>query len=87
MRALRYYQRYKTEHPELKKGRHRLFVLIKDKYAGKELSAATIPKWICTTMVDSHAALQNSKNFQGSVKAHEVRAVATLLHIGYLERI
>ena len=30
---------------------------------------------------DSHAAIQNSRNLSGSVKAHEVRAVATLLQL------
>ena len=32
-------------------------------------------------IVDSHAAIQNSKNLSGSVKAHEVRAVATSLQL------
>ena len=71
VRALRYYHRYLPEHPEL----------IKDNNAGKELSASTISRWICTTIVDSHAAIQNSKNLSGSVKAHEVRAVATSLQL------
>ena len=79
VRALRYYHRYLTEHPELRKGRRCLFVPIKNNKAGKELSAATISRWICTTVVDSHAALQNSKISPGSVKAYKVRAVATLL--------
>ena len=81
VRALRYYHRYLTEHPELRKDRLRLFVPIKDNNAGKELSASTISRWICTTIVDSHAANQNSKNLSGSVKAHEVRAVATSLQL------
>ena len=55
--------------------------MIKDNNAGKELSAATISRWICTTIVDSHAAMQNSKSFCGSVKAYEVRVVATSLHL------
>ena len=42
VRALRYYHRYLTEHPELKMDRRRLFVPIKDNNAGKELSASTI---------------------------------------------
>ena len=71
VRPLRYYHRYLTEHPELRKDRRHLFV------AGKELSASTISRWICTTIDDSHAAIQNSRNLSGSVKAHEVRAVAT----------
>ena len=40
VRALRYYHRYMTEHPELRKGRRRLFIPFKDNNAGKELSAA-----------------------------------------------
>ena len=34
VRALRYYHRYLTEHPELRKDRRRLFVPIKDNNAG-----------------------------------------------------
>ena len=59
----------------------RLFVPIKDNNAGKELNASTISRWICTTIVDSHAAIQNSRNLSGSVKAHKVRAVATSLQL------
>ena len=81
VRALRYYHRYLTEHPELRKDRRRLFVPIKDSNASKEHSASTISRWICTTIVDSHAAIQNSRNLSGSVKAHEVRAVATSLQL------
>ena len=61
VRALRYYHRHLTEHPELEKDRCRLFVPIKDNNAGKELSASTISRWICTTIVDSRAAIQNSR--------------------------
>ena len=81
VRALRYYHRYLTEHPELRKDRRVLFVPIKDNNASKELSAPSISRWICTTIVDSHAAVQDSKNLSGSVKAHEVRAVATSLQL------
>ena len=81
VRALRYYHRYLTEHPELRKGRRRLFVPIKDNNVGKEFSAPSISRWICTTIVDSHAAIQDSKNLSGSVRAHEVRAVATSLQL------
>ena len=62
IRALRYYHRYMKEHPELRKGRRWLFVPIKDNNARQEFSAATSSRWICTTIVDSHAALQNSKS-------------------------
>ena len=81
VRALRYYHRYLTEHPELRKDRRCLFVPIKDNNAGKELSASSISRWICTTIVDSHAAIQDSKKLSGSVKAHKVRAVATSLQL------
>ena len=81
VRALRYYNRYLTEHPELRKDRRHLFVPIKDHYASKELSASTISRWICTTIVDSHGAIQSSRNLSGSVKAHKVRAVATSLQL------
>ena len=81
VRALCYYHRYLTEHPELRKDRRRLFAPVNDNNAGKELSASTISRWICTTIVDSHAAIQNSRILSGSVKAHEVRAVATSLQL------
>ena len=49
--ALRYYHRYMTEHPELGKGRCRLFIPFKDNNAGKELSAASISRWICAVLM------------------------------------
>ena len=55
--ALAYYHRYMTEHPELRKGRHRLFISFKDNNVAKELSAASVSCWMGTTTVDSHAAL------------------------------
>ena len=64
-----------TKHPELRKGRCCLFIPIKDN-AGKELSAASISCWICTTIVDSHATIQNNKNIPG-----KVHAVATSLQL------
>ena len=81
VRALLYYHRYLIEHPELRKDRHRLFVPTEDNNTGKEQSAATISRWICSTIVDSHAPMQNSKSFSGSVKAHNVRVVATSLQL------
>ena len=63
MRALRYYHRYLTEHPELRNDRRCLFVPIEDNKAGKELSAATISRWICTTIVDSHVSIQKKSEF------------------------
>ena len=41
VRALSYYHRYLTEHPEPRKDRRRLFVPVKDNNAGKEFSAPT----------------------------------------------
>ena len=81
VRALRYYHRYLTELPELRKDRRRLFVPVKDNNASKELIAYSISRWICTTIVDSLAAILDSKNLSGSVKAHEVRAVAASLQL------
>ena len=80
MRVLKYCHKYMTEHPELRKGRRSLFVSSKDNNVGKELSAASISRWICTTIVDSHASLHSSENIPGKVKAQEVRAVATSLY-------
>ena len=80
--ALRYYHRYMTEHPELRKGSRHLFIPIKDVNARKELSAATISRWICTTIVDCHADLQNSKCIPWTVKAYEVPAVQPLFPDG-----
>ena len=39
-RALKYYHRYVSEHPELKKGRRLLVIAFKDNSVGKEPSAA-----------------------------------------------
>ena len=79
VRALKYYHRYMSAHPELKKGRRRLFIPFKDNNAGKELSAASISS--CTTIMDSHASIQGNKNIPGKVKAHEVCAVTTSLQL------
>ena len=57
VRILRYHHRYISEHPELRKGKLRLFIPIKYNNAGKELCAATISKWICPTIVESHATM------------------------------
>ena len=70
-----------SEHPELRKGRRRLFIPFKDNNAGKELSAASISRWICTTIVYCHASIQGNKNIPGKVKAQEVHAVATSLQL------
>ena len=68
-----------SEHPESKKGRRRLFIPIKDNNAGKEASVATISRWICTTIVDIHAATQKSKRISRIVKA--LCSSATLLQL------
>ena len=70
-----------SEHPELSKGRPRLFIPVKDNNAGKVLSTATISRWICATIVDTHATLEKSKNLTKTVKAHKVSAVATWLQL------
>ena len=57
IRILRYHHRYMSEHPELRKGKLCLFIPIKDNNAEKELCAATISKWICPTIVESHATM------------------------------
>ena len=44
VRALKYYHRYMSEHPELRKGRHCLFIPLFIPF--KELSAASISRWI-----------------------------------------
>ena len=69
-----------TEHPELRKGRRCLFVSSMDNNASKELSAASISRWICTTIVDSHASLQSSENIPGKLKAQEVCVLWLLLY-------
>ena len=76
VRALRYYHRHLTEHPELGKNRRRLFVPIKEITPVRSL---VHPPFLGGS--DSHAAIQNSRNLSGSVKAHEVRAVATSLQL------
>ena len=80
MRVLKYCHKYMTEHPELRKGRRCLFVSSKDNNVGKKLSAASTSRWICTTIVDSHASPHSSENIPGKVKAQEVRAVAISLY-------
>ena len=55
VRAVRYYHRYMTEHPELRKGRHCLFIPIKD------TNLAAISRWICTTLVDRFSCLPSEQ--------------------------
>ena len=70
-----------SEHLKQRKDRQRLFFVLKDNNARKELSAATISRLICTTIFDSHASIQNSKNLRRPVKAQEFCAVATSLQL------
>ena len=58
-----------------KEGRHQLFIPIRDNNAGKELGAATISRWICTTIVDSHFFFGEELESLPIIQAHEVRAV------------
>ena len=44
VRALKYYHRYMSEHPELRKGRRSLFIPLFITF--KELSATSISRWI-----------------------------------------
>ena len=55
-----------SEHTDLRKGRRHFFIPIKDNNAGKEPSAATVSRWICDTIVESHAAIAKSKSSQDS---------------------
>ena len=66
LRALGYYHRHMSEHPELRRSIRNLFIPIKDNNAGNELSAAAISRWICATIVDSHVTL-GSKNLPKTV--------------------
>ena len=72
VRALKQCHRY------IKEGQAPPIYPFKDNNAGKELSATSISRWTCTTIVYSHASIQSSKNIPGKVKAHEVCAVAAL---------
>ena len=76
VRAQRYYHIYDSA-PRVKGWQTPLVYSIKRQQCGKELSEASITRWICTTIVDSHAILQNSKSIPGKVKAHEVCAGPT----------
>ena len=58
-----------------------IYLPFQDNNAGKELSVASISRWICTTIVDSYASTQGTKHIPGKVKAHVVSAVATSLQL------
>ena len=78
MRSLRDNPKFMKDHPVLHKGRRLLFIPLKNKNAGKELSAATIFRLICNTIVDSHASFEKSKSLPKTDKARKVREIATL---------
>ena len=62
VKTLRYYLRCMSEHRELRKGRRRLFIPIRDNNTGNDLVAAIISRWICITIVDSHGSLDKDKS-------------------------
>ena len=81
VRAFRYYHRLRRDHPKLCNGKPRLFIVIEDNNYEKMLCAASMYRWICDTIVESHAAFDKSKSLPKTVKAHEVRSVTTSLQL------
>ena len=70
-----------SEHPELIK-KSRLFIpLLRTTMRARSSLQPLFQGGYFTTIVDSHASLQSSKNIPGKVKAHEVHAVATSLQL------
>ena len=53
VRALRIYHRRSSD-PDLRRGRERLFIPLKDVKKGVEVSSATISRWICSTISLAH---------------------------------
>ena len=70
LKTLRYYHRFMSECTELCKGQCRLFIPIKVNNVGKDLSATTISRLICDTILESHATLAKFKSLRKTVKAH-----------------
>ena len=68
------------EHPVLRKSTHMLFIPVKDNNANKELSEATILRWICNIIVDTHAALYDSK-YLIKIQAHKDHTVTNLMQL------
>ena len=60
-----------------------LLIPIKDNNAGKELSAATISRGICDTIVNSHVTLGKSKSLPKKAKAQELPAILNYSIIFY----
>ena len=58
---------------------NQLVINQRDNNSDKELSAATISRWICNTVVEIHAVLNTSKSLPKTGKAHEVCVIATVL--------
>ena len=79
VRALWYYHQFMRDYPELLQGRQ--LIPISDNNFGRELSAATIFRWICNTIVESYAAFIKSKRLPKTVKAPGVCGVFTSLHL------
>ena len=77
---MRYYRR-KTEDPKIRRGRKRLFIPFKDNNNQKEISSASISRWITTTIAKAHADQGEDSTLRKSlnIRAHDVRAVATSL--------
>ena len=81
VRAVRYYHRYLTEHAGLIKDRRRFLSLARTIMPVRSLVHPPFLGGSAPLLFDSHATIQNSRNLSGSVKAHEVRAVATSLQL------
>ena len=80
VRALKYYHR-RTSEPSVRKGRKKLFIPLKDNHQGMEISTSTISRWLCTIISLAHDQLPRERRLELNINAHEVRAVATSLHL------
>ena len=80
VRAIRYYRR-KTTDPQLRRGRKRLFIPFKDNNNQKEISAASISRWITSVIAKAHSDQGEDVELRKSlgIRAHDVRAVAASL--------
>ncbi len=77
VRALKFYVE-KTKTPSIRQGRKRLFVSHSEGVS-KEIAAATISRWIVSTIEKAYVITGNSESLRSLAKisAHEVRAVST----------
>ena len=80
VRALRYYRRA-TSHPNIRKGRNRLFVPFRDNNQGKEISPMSISRWIVSVITEAYQERGQDQDLIRTLglRAHDVRAVATSL--------